>query len=264
MNNKERLFKIGGLIGIMVFIFLIAISIKEFKSISYVGKDSQIINTISVSGTGETFSIPDIATFSFSVTENAKTVADAQTQATTKINNALKSIKDAGVVDKDIKTISYTIEPHYDYTGGVCTQSYPSTCTPSKSVLTGYDVSQSIEVKVRDLSKAGELFGTIASAGVKNLNDLAFSIDNIDSVKAVARTLAITDAKTKAEKIASDLGVSLVKVTSFYDSSENQPVYAPVGASSVNVMSAKVSSAPEIPQGEQKVTANVTITYEIK
>ena len=262
--NQKAIWNIGAGVGILAIIFLAVVSIKEFKSIGYVGKNDQTVNTISVSGKAETFKKPDVATFSFSVTENALAIADAQTKATQKIDSALKALKDAGVADADVKTTSYNINPHYEYQQGVCTASYPTTCLPGKSVLTGYDVSQSIQVKVRDLSKAGSIFGSIGALGVQNVDSLSFSIDDIDAVKDQIRGEAIADAQKKADILAGQLGVSLVRVNSFYDSSDQMnPV--PYAMES-NVMSDKVASVavPSLPAGENKVTSSVTITYEIK
>mgnify|MGYP000638512663 CR=1 FL=1 len=262
MNNKEQVWSVGKWAGILLVIFLAVVSIKELVSIKYVGKPDQYMNTISVNGKGEAITIPDIATFSFSVTEKAKTVAEAQTKATEKTNAALAAVKAGGVAEKDIKTLSYSINPQYEYSGG-CTQ---FGCTPSKQTLTGYEVSQTIEVKIRDLSKAGALFESIGTTGVQNVNGLAFSIDDIETVKAQAREDAIADAKVKAEKIAKDLGVRLVRITSYYDQSDNMPYYdARVEmAQNMSISAVKAPMAPTIPTGEQKVTSNVTITYEIR
>ncbi|MDO8430734.1 MAG: SIMPL domain-containing protein [Candidatus Taylorbacteria bacterium] len=258
-SNQEQVWKIGKWVGVFLIIFLAVISLKELRSIGYVGKDLQTVNTISVSGEGEAVSIPDIASFSFSVNETGKTVKEAQDKATAKINTALDAVKKGGVAEKDIKTLSYNINPHYDYTQPVCTQ---FVCPPGRSVPNGYDVSQTVQVKVRDLSKAGELFGIIGNAGVKTVDSLTFSIDDIDSVKAIARADAIVKAKAKADKIADDLGVSLVRVVSFTDSSnENFPIYRTRAS---DVMTLKAEVAPQVPVGEQKVTASVTITYEIR
>ena len=250
--NQKTIWNIGAGVGILAIIFLAVVSLKEFKSIGYVGKNDQTVNTITVSGKAETFKKPDIATFSFSVTENALTVA-------------LKALSTAGIEDKDVKTISYNINPHYEYQEGVCTTSYPATCRPGKSVLTGYEVSQSIQVKVRDLSKAGAIFGSIGALGVQNVDSLSFSIDDIDAVKDQIRGEAITDAQKKADILARQLGVSLVRVNSFYDSSD-QANPMPYAMNGIDSMSAKVASvaAPSLPAGENKVTSSVTITYEIK
>ncbi len=263
MNNQEKVWKVGKWVGILLVIFLAVVSIKELASIEYVGKNVPIMNAITVNGKGEAVSIPDIATFSFSITENAKTVGEAQKKATDKINSAIKAVKDSGIEEKDIKTLSYNINPHYEYNQGVCT-TYG--CPPGKSVLSGYDVSQSIEVKIRDLDKAGAIFDTIGSQGVQNVNGLTFSIDDIDTVKAEARNIAIEDAKEKAKTLAKKLGVKLVKITSFYDSSDEVIYpYAREGmGGDIMTLKASVSAAPEIPRGEQKITARVSITYEIK
>ena len=262
MNNKEQLWSVGKWAGILLVIFLAVVSIKELVSIKYLGKPDQYMNTISVNGKGEAITIPDIATFSFSVTESAKTVAEAQTKATEKTNAALVAIKAGGVAEKDIKTLSYSINPQYEYTNGPCTQYQ---CAPSKQTLKGYEVSQTIEVKVRDLSKAGALFETIGATGVQNVNGLAFSIDDVETVKAQAREAAIADAKVKAEKIAKDLGVRLVRITSFYDQGDNMPYYGREGmGGDVAMSSVKAQVAPSVPIGEQKIVLNVTITYEIR
>jgi len=261
MNIPNKFWStIIGAIGLLT-IFLAVVSIGQIKSILYADRSPNMTNTITVEGTGFTIAVPDIATFTFSVTETAKTVADAQEQATKKINDTLKAVREGGVEDKDIQTQSYSINPHYEYQGSACTA---YSCLPSKSILTGYDVSQSIMVKVRDLKKAGVLFTTIGSSGVDNINSLSFSVDKPEAIKAEARDKAIEDAKTKAKILSKQLGVSLVGVVSFSENNGGypRPVY---GMGGMDVVSAKVSSvAPEIPVGEDKVTSNVTITYEIK
>lgn len=263
MNIPVKLWQvITGTFGILI-IFLAVLSIKEIKSIGYIGKDFPISNTISVNGKGESISVPDIATFSFSVSETAKTVAEAQTKATDNINAALKAVKGAGVAEKDIKTTSYSINPHYEYQDGVCTT--VGYCRPGKSILTGYDVAQSVEVKVRDLAKAGAIFSTIGALNVQNVNGLSFAIDDIEKVKADARAKAITDAKTKAQELANQLGVRIVKIISFYDSSNQvNPIAYGMGGDMMTLKASAAPVAPEIPVGEDKIVSNVTITYEIE
>jgi hypothetical protein len=261
MNIPARLWTtLTAFIGILIALAAILI-VKETKSIAYVGVNPDTLNTITVDGTGDAVAIPDVATFSFSVSETGKTVALAQSAATDKINAALKSVRAAGVADKDISTDSYSINPHYEYSGGVCTANF---CPPSKQVLTGYDVSESIQVKIRDLAKAGDIFTSIGSLGVQNVNGLSFSIDDPASVQAAARRKAIADAQSKAKELAKELGVSLVRVASFTENNNSYP--RPI----MYAMDAKVSAqgsapmAPEIPAGQQKVTDTVEITYVIK
>jgi uncharacterized protein len=262
MTSQDRVWKVAVLVGALLAIFLAVISIKELKSIGYVGKNENMVNSISVNGRGEEVMIPDIATFSFTVTETGKTVADAQEKATTKINATLKAVRDGGVEDKDIKTLSYQINPRYEYQNFPCSA---YSCPPTKSTLTGYEVRQTIEVKIRDLEKAGDLFTTIGSNGVQDINGLNFTIDDIESVKAKAREKAIADARQKAEAIAKQLGVRLVRINSYYDSSNEPTPYYGRGADMAVAQSAPGKAVPpQVPAGEQEIVSNVTISYEIR
>lgn len=259
MNNQENVWKIGKWAGIALTAFLVIITVREIMALKYVGGQVAMTGMITVTGKGEAISIPDIATFSFTITENAKTVKEAQDKIAEKMNKALKSVKDEGVAEKDIKTISYSINPRYEYEYSICT----SYACPGKNVQKGYDVSQSIEVKVRDLEKAGKIFDSIGDAGITNVNGLTFEIDNIDKIKAQAREEAIKNAKEEAKKIAEELDVKLVKITGYYDmNNESYPMYAREAMSSdIGIMKA---SATTIPKGEQIIKSSISITYEIK
>lgn len=262
MNIQDRFWKVASLVGILLVVFLAVLSIKGIQSL---GSDQEpIYNSISVNGKGEVVVIPDVATFSFSVTETSKTVAEAQDKASVRTNAALKAIRDAGIKDEDIKTTSYSINPHYEYANGACNE---FRCLPGKSTLTGYDVAQSVEVKIRDLEKAGELFSAIGALNVQNVSGLSFSVDDIEKEKSKARALAIADAQAKAKELSKQLGVRIVKITSFYDSSDQPNYYGRaegMGGDSMVKNMAAPAAAPEIPVGEQKVVSNVTISYEIK
>jgi uncharacterized protein YggE len=261
MNTPTNFWKASTVAVILLTVFLAVLSLKEIKSIAYVGKSDQIINTISVSGTGDAFAAPDVANISYTVTFSAKTIADAQAQTTTKSNAALKILKDAGVEDKDIQTTSYNINPHYDYQQAVCSSNY---CPPSKSVLSGYDVSQSTSVKIRNLDKAGSVLTSLGTLGVQNLNGLNFTVDKIEDVRAQARNKAIAMAQAKADTLAKQLGVHLVHIAGFYENGDQPIYYGMGGAKSMAVDAAPAVPTPELSTGEQKVTSNVTITYEIR
>src|SRR3989338_810350 len=87
----------------LLSLFLLAVSIGEFKRIPTIGSDVPAMNTINVSGTGEIVAVPDIATFSFSVTEESLNVADAQTNSAKAINDIMDYLAKNGVDKKDIK-----------------------------------------------------------------------------------------------------------------------------------------------------------------
>lgn len=257
LENTYVCYFTGALAAVLI-IFLGAKSLSEFGLIN---PSQPAYNTISVSGTGEVTGIPDVATFSYSVTEQATTVVDAQTKATEKNNTALALIKAAGIDEKDIKTTDYNIAPQYDYVQPVCTANY---CPGGKQVLKGYQVIQTISVKVRDLSKAGDILSKLGGVGVQNLSDLQFSIDDPEALQTEARAKAIEDAKTQAEALAKSLGVSLKKVVGFYDNVYDVPMYESRAYSGDMKRMAAVAPTPELPQGQTKIVSKVSVTYEIK
>ena len=176
-------------------------------------------NVISVEGTGKVAAVPDVATVSYTISETATTVAQAQDAATKKSNIALALIEDLGIEEKDIKTTSYNVSPKYSYQGPC----YSSYCPPYESRITGYTVSQTVEVKVRDLSLTGKVLASLGEAGISNLYGPNFIIDDEDDLRAEAREEAIKEARAKAKELAKDLNVRLVRVVSFWENSG--PVY---------------------------------------
>lgn len=227
------------------------------------GRDSSDpFNTITVEGTGRAAVIPDVARLVFTVTESAATVADAQKAATDKINSALDSVKGQNIDDKDVKTLSYQVNPKYEYAqpcyaGAVC----PPTGSPR---IVGYEVSQTIEVKVRDTAKAGDVLQSLGSIGVQNISGPDFVVDDESEVANKAREEAIKEAREKAKQLAKELGVSLGDIVSFYESNGPGPMYAEYGkGGAVSDMRAPVA-APTLPVGEQETNVTVSITYEIR
>lgn len=240
----------------LLSVFVFAKTIAEFKAYKYIGGGVPATNVISVSGKGEIITVPDIALFSFTVSEENKIVAKASEAATKKTNAVIEFLKKSGVAEKDIKTTDYSIYPRYDYSNNY--SGYNS------QTLAAYVVSQSIEVKVRKIEEAGALLSGIGSIGVTNISGLTFSTDNYDEQVKEARSKAITDARKNAEKLAKDLDVELGRITSYYDQSP-MPYYSARGGMVMDAaMSVEKAVAPQLPVGENKIISNVTVTYEIK
>ena len=220
--------------------------------------DNRTINTITVSGNGEIVVKPDIATVSFGVSAENLDVSKAQTESATKMNDIIGLLKTEGINEKDIKTTNYNIYPKYDYVKASLDYYYGG-----KQVLVGYVVSQTVEVKIRDISKAGAILSGVGKFGATDVSGLSFTVDNQDIVKDQARDLAIQDAKTQAKVLAKGLGVKLMKITSFSESG-NYPTYYGMEKSMAAGMSNADVVVPQILTGENKITSNVSITYEIK
>jgi hypothetical protein len=220
------------------------------------GDDTYPSNVISVTGEGEAVAVPDVAEFTFSVNEKGESVEVAQTGATNKMNAAIDFLKKNGVEEKDIKTTGYNAYPQYQYTtctGMVCV---------NEQKLIGYEVSQTISVTVRDTAKAGELLSGVGKTGITNVSGLSFKVDDPEKFKKEARLMAIEKAKAQAEVLAEGLGVKLKGVVSF--SEDSGPYGYGMGGDGMMAKESAVSSAPQIPSGEEKITSKVYVTYEIR
>jgi hypothetical protein len=231
-------------------------------NLRYIGAGLTATDTISVSGHGEYLAVPDTAQFTFSVVSDKTTVADAQADATTKANAITSYLKAQGIADADIQTTDYEVTPQYSYDTKACAPGIY--CPPSQGTLTGYEVTQTTTVKVHDTTKAGTLLAGVGQNGASNVSSLQFTFADPNAPQAQARDKAIADAKSKADALAKSLGVSLVRVVSFNENGSGYPqpvMYAAMGAGSS--ASAK-SIAPDISVGQNNVTDDVTITYEIR
>ncbi|HLP44087.1 MAG TPA: SIMPL domain-containing protein [Candidatus Nanoarchaeia archaeon] len=260
--DGQRLIKYSVIAVIVLIAFLAVQVLYTLRLTSNVGENQPAMRTITVNGLGEVFAKPDIATFTFGATEKAKDVGSAQKIVTDKVNKGIELVKAAGVEEKDIKTVSYNIYPHYQYTQSVCTAGY---CTPGKETIDGYEVTQTIQVKVRDTSKAGTILGQLGSVQLNNISGLSFTIDDHEAVRAEAKEKAIADARQKAERLAGELGIRLGGVVNYYDNSDYYPLpYAGGYAKELSVSAQDGASVPSLPAGENQIVSNVSITYAIK
>ncbi len=256
--NSKSVQGLSKIILVLLVVFLLGKSLNEFKDYS---GSTESMDTITVTGEGEVLAIPDIATFNFTITEEGKTVPEAQKKATEKNNAVVKMLRDQGITDKDIVSTP-NINPKYDYSARPCTQ---FSCPPSGSTLVGYDASYFVIVKVRKAENVAVITAKIAELGVQNLGQVTYTIDNDEELKLEARTKAIVDAKKKAKRLAKDLGVNLDEIVSF---SENTGGYNPMFMKAERSMDTMAVGAelltPDLPMGENKIISNVSVQFRIK
>jgi uncharacterized protein len=258
--DKTKIYKWGYIVLVILAVFLAVNTLQAFRNLT---ASKAAPNTISLTGEGEVISVPDVATFSFTVSADAKTVAAAQELVTTKIDAILKVLKDMGVEEKDIKTTDYSVWPKYSY-DAMPIACGPNYCPPSKQVPDGYTASHNVTVKIRKTDEAGKALGAVGSAGATNISGITFTTDDPDKDLEEARAMAIDDAKAKAKVLAKNLGVRLGRVVSYSDSGYNPPypIYARGGVAMDKAVEA--TAVLTIPEGENKLIVNVTVTYEIR
>lgn len=264
-DPKTKLFKALTVLTMMTVVLVAAMVVTEIKGYRFIGGGVSATNTIAVSGEGEVLAAPDIATVSFSIQEEAKAVSEAQDNVSKKTKSVLAALKNAGVPEKDIKTENYSSYPKYEWQEGAvsCMGLNCPPPRPGRQVIVGYEVSQSIVVTVRNIENVDNVVSVLGKQEVSNMYGPNFAIDKEDDLKAEARKEAIEKARAKAEVLARDLGVTLVRVVSFSEGG-NYPIYARTMVVGMEKGMGGDVAAPELPQGEQKIISNVTVTYEIR
>jgi len=263
---------LGGVIAITV----LAIG---YAAISYVDSYGKAIQpssfrSFSVTGDGKVVAVPDIAEFSFTViTEGGKDVSGLQTENTNKINKAIAFIKSKGVEDKDIKTSYYNVDPRYQTYQCRTTPSYitsgsvPSVeaCPPASIV--GYTITQSVDVKIRDFTKIGDVMSGVVTNGANQVGSLSFTIDDQTKVQNEARAQAIVKAKEQAQSIAKAGGFRVGQLLGISEGYNPYRSYSYDMAASNGIgggMKAAIAPSPAIQAGSQEVSVTVTMQYEIE
>ena len=263
LNNSKCLFRALLVFVIIVSLYFAVKTIAEIKSYNFIGGGAAASNVISFDGKGEVSAAPDLATISFTIRESASVLKDAQAKATAKEEAALSFLDKSSIEKKDIKTENYSSYPKYDY-GTPCYGYSNVPCRQDAPKIIGYEVSEYVSVKVHDLAKVGDIVKGIGTVGISEITGPNFSIENEDSLKDQARKIAIDEAKAKAETLAKDLGVHLVRIVNFSENGNYPtPMYA-MGAAKMDSVTSVATPSPVLPTGENKITSNVTITYEIR
>ncbi len=264
-DDAKKVLKWVGAVLIFLSLFLLVRVISDIKRLSNISKEVYPQSTIMVMGEGESFAIPDVASFNFGVLESSESVESAQTILDEKIAKALVILKEVGIEDRDIKTTSYNVYPKYNWKQAPCPYYSVVPCDTGTNELIGYDVSQNITVKVRDTKKAGEIVSKIGALNVSNISGLEFTVDEREKYVSEAREEAIKKAKKEAKELAKQLGVKLGKMIYFNETGNYMP-YDMYGHSDVGGGADMMLKRTEasLPQGETKITAQVNLTYEIK
>ncbi|KKP30056.1 MAG: hypothetical protein UR15_C0006G0006 [Parcubacteria group bacterium GW2011_GWA2_31_28] len=252
---------------ISLTLLILSLFVSQIFTIKNKARDGNLINgnpaTISVIGESELFVTPDIAKISLSVLTEGKTVKEATRENNEKMNNITKFIKSQNIEDKDIKTVNYYVNPRYEYKNNNEITIFPE--KPSIRVLVGYEIMQTVEVKIKNLDNSGAIIEGATSRGANQVGSLQFTFDDETRLKDKARNEAIKNAQEKAEILSTKLNVKLARIINYYD--QGQPIYYNqkfIASETLSDGTGIGVEAPSIQPGENKITAQITITYEIR
>lgn len=257
LNNKSYFKPLVALLILITAAFLGA------KIVSEVGgkeKTETMIPSINVSGEGEVLAKPDIAAVSVSARKENTNLKVAQNNATDAINKVVAFLGEEKIQEKDIKTSAYNIYPREEV---ICLKGNVFPCPPrSRKTERTYVVSQTIEIKIRDLEKIGDILSGVASRGADEVSALVFKIENEDALREEARAEAIKQAQEKAKTLAAQLGVRLRRLLNYSEYGPSPiPIYKGYGA---EMMAPAAAPSPAVPVGENAIKVSVNLSYEIK
>ena len=204
--------------------------------------------TINVSGQSKVTASPDFATISLGVLTEDKDAKVAQRANAESMDKVIKAIKALGIAEADIQTTNYSIYPVYNYKQET-----------GESVITGYRVTNTVNVTVRDLSKTGSVIDAAADSGVNTSSSISFGISDYEEYYNEALKNAVLAADKKANTIAGALGVKLkgavtVNEGGGYSPLSNYAVYS--------VRDEAYGAQTPIQAGTLEISAYVNIVYE--
>lgn len=163
---------------------------------------------LTVEGQGTIHAKPDIATITVGVVSEGTDLNTVQRENNLKSAAVISAMKALGIEERDIRTVSYTVNPIYDYVDG-------------KQIFRGYRISNMLEITIRDIERAGDIISKAMDSGANTVSNIDFTLSNPTAYYLKALRVAVKDAYKKAETIANSVGTSLrpipVKITERYN-----------------------------------------------
>ena len=203
-------------------------------------------HTISVTGSGRIFLVPDVAEIRLGVVVQRPKVKDARAAAAEAMNGVIDALRKAGIADRDIRTSTLSLQPVYEYrTDGGAPR------------IVGYELRNGLTVTVRDLDAIGPAIDDAMAAGATTLDQLTFSLADPSAGERQAREAAMADARGRADTLARAAGVKITGVVSISESVSTPPWPWREGEG------AGVEDGTPIMPGVNEVVVSVSVVYLI-
>ncbi len=208
--------------------------------------ESENVSKLIVQGSGKVNAVSDMATIVLGVETRNASAAGAAAENARLMSRAVSALLKAGIKEKDIQTSTYSLT--------TAPQEEPNT-TGEKQKPTEFIATNQVNVQLNDTAAVGKVLDATVSAGSNSIQSVSFGLQDPGPEKDRALTLAITDARRKAEVAAIAAGVKLGRVLEI---SEGYGFVSPASRSAV-----AFDVATPIQPGEMEISASVTLTYEI-
>ena len=197
---------------------------------------------------GEATRVPDIATIRAGVVTQAATAAAALSANAEQMKSVLAALKAAGVAERDVQTATISLNPQYRYA-----ENQPP-------VITGYQASNNVSVKFRDIAKSGNILDALVKQGANQIDGPNLSIDQIEAAQDEARTDAVKRARARADLYAKALGMRVDRLVSLSEALDGG------GPGPVPMMMARAEAkdSTQVVPGEQRVGVTIRVRFLLK
>lgn len=230
-------------LGFLLIIFIFLLILNQWSAFH---GTPQIMR---VSAEGKVTAIPDLATIVIGVTSTGNNAIEVKNQNNQKINQIISFIKQEKIDPSDIKTSEFYAYPQYNYHDG-------------QRTAAGYQADQMLTVKIKGIDKSREKLEKIldgaVNTGANKIQGVNFSFSDTDQLKQLARKKAISNAKIKAQELATDANLKLGKIINVLQTSNvSNPSPYPV----MNFSAEAKSIAPKIEIGNQEIIESITLVF---
>jgi len=203
---------------------------------------------LDVTAEGTTTRTPDVATIRAGVVTQGTTAAATLSDNAQRMTRVIDALKKAGVAPRDLQTATVSLSPQYRYTEG------------QAPAITGYQATNSVAVRFRDIARAGAILDTLAAVGANQIDGPNLAIDAPDAALDEARADAVKTARARADLYAKAAGLSVVRIVSIAENGTNDgSTPGPV----VFMRAAKAAPTP-LAAGEARVSATLSVRFLLK
>lgn len=204
---------------------------------------------LTIAASAEASRAPDIATVSTGVVTQSVEANTAMRNNAVKMDKVMAALRAAGIAEHDIQTSGINLNPQYKYA-----DNQPPT-------IVGYQASNSVNVKVRELGKLGKVLDTLVAQGANQINGPTFGIDKPDAAYTEARIAAVKKAQAQAQTYADTLGLRVLRIISINEGGSSQPQPMPVMR--MMAAAAPMEKDTAVAAGETAVSVSVDIVFEL-
>jgi hypothetical protein len=210
-----------------------------------VAADSTLLQ---VSAHAEAHRVPDVATISAGVVTQAADADAAMRANAQQMDKVMAAVRAAGIAERDIQTSGINVNPQYRYA-----ENQPP-------AITGYQASNTVNLKVRDIGKLGRVLDALVASGANQVNGPSFEIDQPDTVYDEARRAALDKAQARAAMYAKTLGLRVHRIVSIGEGGGYRP---PVPMPMMAMAKAMDRAETQVAPGENILGADLDVVFEL-